>query len=54
MNPSDRLVDIERGIISRKIFINDGIFAGEAELIIVDDICRGAVRLKRRQFAARK
>ena len=31
MNPSDRLVDTERGIVSREIFVNDGIFAEELE-----------------------
>src|SRR6202035_244133 len=31
MNPSDRLVDTERGIVSREIFVNDGIFAEEQE-----------------------
>ena len=31
MTQSDRLVDTERGIVSREIFVNDGIFAEEQE-----------------------
>jgi phenylpropionate dioxygenase-like ring-hydroxylating dioxygenase large terminal subunit len=31
MTASDRLVDTERGIVSREIFVNDGIFAEELE-----------------------
>jgi phenylpropionate dioxygenase-like ring-hydroxylating dioxygenase large terminal subunit len=31
MNPNDPLVDTERGIVSREIFVNDGLFAEEQE-----------------------
>jgi hypothetical protein len=31
MTQSDRLVDTERGIVSREILVNDGIFAEEQE-----------------------
>jgi phenylpropionate dioxygenase-like ring-hydroxylating dioxygenase large terminal subunit len=31
MNQSDPLVDTERGIVSREIFVNDGLFADEQE-----------------------